>query len=132
MNRRLEMIVTNRDSALRESDAFNNSMNVFQDAGFNTAQIEDMQREKREAFDKANNEFWEAFKHVIEIKDINKGENPKDGETVYVFDDYELDWQKSEFFDNGARRYFTLNLYRCDTERYHFWIKLPTTFEGSY
>jgi hypothetical protein len=132
MNRKLEQIVGTRDAAMRELNEFRTSKKILADMNFNDAQIEAMENEKIESFDKANAAFWESFKHVIEIKDIEKDEFPKHGATVYVFDDYNYDWQKGDFFDNGAVRYFTFNLYKCDPERYHFWIELPTTFEGTY
>lgn len=135
MNRNLEMIVTNRDSAIRQQEEFQRAKQSFIDVGFNIAQVEAMEREKNNEFEEANNAFWEAFKFPLTIRDVQNEEKPKNGDKVYVFDDYHKVWQRMTFFDNGHLRYFIENIQeniKCDPERYHFWIELPTVFEGSY
>lgn len=131
MNRRLEIIVTNRDSAIRELDDFDKNKQLFVDTGFNDAQIEAMRKEQFDAWEKANNEFWEAFKFPLEVFSLENGDIPHNGEDVYVYDEMDGEWIKAEITQvcyDGALRFskgLTVLGSPNNYESYVRWVRLP-------
>lgn len=129
MNRKLEMTVTNRDAAIRELESFQNNKHIFVESGFNEAQIDAIEREKQDAWDKANNEFWEVFKFPLEVFDLENGDLPDDDERVYVLDDINGDWREVTISYAGREAHFITGCRVFQVERYHRWIRLPTLKE---
>ncbi|HEY8560483.1 MAG TPA: hypothetical protein VIL74_08905 [Pyrinomonadaceae bacterium] len=131
MNKKLEMIVTQRDVAIKNLEDFKHNRQIFISAGFNDAQIESMEKEHRASFELANNLFWEAIKYTPEIFDLENGDIPNDGETVYVYDEYDHEWMKAEItaqcYDGALRFVQGMHILGSPNsyERYTRWTRLP-------
>lgn len=129
MNRNLEMIVTNRDSAMQHLEGLKGlkkAESLYESLTNHPClsdDLADLENAAEKNWEQANNEFWEAFKYPLEIFDLHKGELPNEDECVQVFDEQDKQWFNLIFRDNGFVWEYDESVQPIETN--HRWTRLP-------
>jgi len=128
---KLRMIIADRDEAMEALNNFSKNRSVLEEANFNAAQIDAVYKERLDAFNKANEKFYDALSLLLQIFDIEKGQFPRADEYVYVYDEYDFEWIRAQIGERaygGALRFHKgLQILGAPNnfDRYTRWTRMP-------